>query len=91
MLPVVGYLQLSENVQGEGLGEEREERMKGMEKLPCRETEKTQLVFFMRKDKKYVEELRNIPWCSIAKPSPHLLICEVKYCEIVLLEKMKLD
>ena len=90
-LPAVGYLRLSEKVQGEGLGEEREEKMKGMEKFSWRETEKTQAVYLMRRDKKRVEELKNIPRYSAVKPSTHLFIHEVKYCEIVLLEKLKLN
>lgn len=59
--PAVGYLQLSEKVQGEGLGEEWEERMKGMEKLSWKETEKTQAVYLMRSGKKHVKELKIKP------------------------------
>lgn len=62
--------------------------MKGMKKLSWRETEKSQAVYLMRSDKKHIEQLKDIAWYSVVKPT-HLFICEVKYCEIGLLEKLK--
>lgn len=59
MLPAVGYLQ-PEKVQREGLGEERKERMKGVEKLSWRETEKIRTVYLKRRDEEHVKEIKNI-------------------------------
>lgn len=59
MLPAVGYLQ-PEKVQGEGLREERKERMKGVEKLSWRETEKIRTVYLKRRDEEHIKEIKNI-------------------------------